>query len=84
MGKTPSLLKSGKQDRGFYSAMWDQIRSQVFWQGEIWNRKKNGDIYLEWLTISGVKNEAGDIVYYAGMFSDITKQRGHKQEEGRG
>ncbi|GAA4849926.1 hypothetical protein GCM10023310_30460 [Paenibacillus vulneris] len=83
IGKTPSLLKSGKQDRGFYSAMWDQIRSQGFWQGEIWNRKKNGEIYLEWLTISGVKNEAGDIVYYAGMFSDITKQRGLKQE-GRG
>jgi len=80
IGKTPSLLKSGKQDRGFYSEMWEQIRGQGFWQGEIWNRKKNGEIYLEWLTISGVKNDAGDIVYYAGMFSDITKQRGLKQE----
>ncbi|MDD9267090.1 MFS transporter [Paenibacillus sp. GCM10023248] len=78
IGLTPSLLKSGKQDRGFYDAMWDQIRSKSFWQGEIWNRKKNGDIYLEWLTISAVKNDAGDIIYYAGMFSDITKQRGIK------
>ncbi|MCS7461524.1 MFS transporter [Paenibacillus doosanensis] len=80
IGKTPSLLKSGKQDRHFYNAMWDSIRALGFWQGEIWNRKKNGDIYLEWLTISAVKNDAGDIVYYAGMFSDITKQRGLKQE----
>ncbi|MEW9701293.1 MFS transporter [Paenibacillus sp. SI8] len=78
MGLTPSLLKSGKQDRSFYDAMWDKIRNQGFWQGEIWNRKKNGDVYLEWLTISAVKNDAGDVVYYSGMFSDITKQRGFK------
>lgn len=79
IGKTPSLLKSGKQDRHFYNTMWEIIRSQGFWQGEIWNRKKNGDIYLEWLTISAVKNDAGEVVYYAGMFSDITQQRGMKQ-----
>jgi NNP family nitrate/nitrite transporter-like MFS transporter len=78
VGMTPSLLKSGKQDRDFYIVMWDKIRSQGFWQGGIWNRKKNGDIYLEWLTISAVKNDAGDIVYYSGMFSDITKHRGFK------
>ncbi|WP_054028396.1 MFS transporter [Bacillus sp. FJAT-28004] len=78
IGLTPSVLKSGKQDRDFYNVMWDKIRGQGFWQGEIWNRKKNGDIYLEWLTISAVKNDAGDVVYYAGMFSDITKQKGFK------
>lgn len=78
MGLTPSVLKSGKQDRAFYDTMWDKIRGQGFWQGEIWNRKKNGDVYLEWLTISAVKNDAGDVVYYSGMFSDITKQRGFK------
>jgi PAS domain S-box-containing protein len=74
IGGTPSILKSGKQDRSFYDAMWAQIRSQGFWQGEIWNRKKNGDVYLEWLTISAVKNDAEEIVSYSGMFSDITKK----------
>ena len=73
MGLTPSILKSGKQDRAFYDTMWEEIRCHGFWQGEIWNRKKNGDVYLEWLTISAVKNDAGDVVYYSGMFSDITK-----------
>ncbi|KRF04161.1 nitrate/nitrite transporter [Paenibacillus sp. Soil766] len=78
MGLTPSVLKSGKQNRAFYDAMWDEIRGHGFWQGEIWNRKKNGDIYLEWLTISAVKNDAGEVVYYSGMFSDITKLRSVK------
>lgn len=78
MGLTPSILKSGKQDRAFYDTMWEQIRGHGFWQGEIWNRKKNGDVYLEWLTISAVKNDAGDIVYYSGMFSDITKLKSAK------
>ncbi|MCZ8515269.1 MFS transporter [Paenibacillus filicis] len=74
IGKTPSLLKSGKQDREFYNEMWNSIRNQGFWQGAIWNRKKNGDIYLEWLTITAVKNEAGEVIHYSGMFSDITHQ----------
>jgi NNP family nitrate/nitrite transporter-like MFS transporter len=75
IGKSPSILKSGKQDREFYNSMWDAIRTQGSWQGSIWNRKKSGEIYLEWLTISAVKNEAGDVVYYSGMFSDITAQK---------
>lgn len=75
VGRTPSILKSGKQDRDFYAQMWAQLREQGFWQGEIWNRKKNGEIYAEWLTISAVRNDSGDIVHYSGMFSDITARR---------
>lgn len=75
IGKTANLLKSGKQDRAFYDRMWDSLRNQGYWQGSIWNRKKSGEIYLEWLTISAVKNDAGEVVYYAGMFSDITRQQ---------
>ncbi|UUZ86709.1 PAS domain-containing protein [Paenibacillus sp. P26] len=59
IGKRPNLLKSGKQDREFYNDMWDSIRNKGFWQGAIWNKKKNGEIYLEWLTITAIKNEAG-------------------------
>ncbi|WP_248930893.1 MFS transporter [Paenibacillus hamazuiensis] len=74
IGKTPNILKSGKQDRAFYDSLWGCLRSQGFWQGAIWNRKKSGEIYLEWLTISAIKNEAGDVVCYSGMFSDITEK----------
>lgn len=71
-GKTPSLLKSGKQDASFYNQLWASLRDTGHWQGEIWNRRKNGEIYLEWLTINAIRNEAGETKCYAGMFSDIT------------
>ncbi|MGO4890235.1 MFS transporter [Anaerobacillus sp. MEB173] len=73
LGKTPSILKSGKMDPDFYDSMWKVLQKKGFWQGEIWNKKKNGEIYLEWLTISPLKNDEGDIDGYVGMFSDITK-----------
>lgn len=72
IGKTPSLLKSGKQDPAFYTRMWDAIREAGSWQGEIWNRRKNGEIYREWLTINTIRSEAGEIKYYAAMFSDMS------------
>ncbi|WP_433944136.1 nitrate/nitrite transporter [Paenibacillus sp. SN-8-1] len=75
IGKMPSVLKSGKQSREFYNDMWENIRAHGYWQGEIWNRKKNGEIYLEWLTISAVRNDAGEVTNYSGMFSDITSSR---------
>lgn len=74
IGRTPSILKSGKQNRDFYEQMWEAIRTEGYWQGAIWNRKRDGEIYREWLTISAVKNDAGEIVHYSGMFSDITHQ----------
>lgn len=76
IGKSPSILKSGKQDAKFYKKMWETIEKRGYWQGEIWNRRKNGEIYLQWLTISAIRNETGDIEHYAGMFSDVS---GHKE-----
>ena len=52
MGQTPRLLKSGRHDAAFYAAMWESIKRNGSWQGEIWNRRKNGEIYPEWLTIT--------------------------------
>ncbi|MGP4081766.1 nitrate/nitrite transporter [Pseudalkalibacillus sp. R45] len=75
VGKRANLLKSGIQDAAFYKKMWKQINETGFWQGEIWNKKKNGDVYLEWLTISAIKNDAGDVEHYAGMFSDVTDHK---------
>jgi MFS transporter, NNP family, nitrate/nitrite transporter len=72
IGQTPNILRSWKHDQSFYKKMWESIREYGFWQGEIWNRRKNNELYLEWLSISEVKNEAGEVIYYVGMFNDIT------------
>jgi NNP family nitrate/nitrite transporter-like MFS transporter len=74
-GKTPSILKSGKHDDSFYEKMWDVLRETGSWQGQIWNQRKNGEKYLEWLSISCIRNEAGEIKYFAAMFTDMTKHR---------
>ncbi|WP_042455068.1 nitrate/nitrite transporter [Neobacillus dielmonensis] len=74
-GKNPNILQSGKHDRKFYDKMWEAIKKEGYWQGEIWNKRKNGDTYLEWLTISEVRNDAGEVKYYLGLFSDITQKR---------
>ncbi len=72
IGKNPNVLSSGRQDKAFYEEMWSQITNEGLWQGEIWNKKKNGEEYLQLLSISTVKDESGDVVRYVGTFSDIT------------
>lgn len=74
VGKNPNVLKSGLQDAGFYQQMWRQIADTGFWQGEIWNRRKSGEVYRQWLTISAIKDETGDIQHYAGMFTELAPQ----------
>ncbi len=73
IGQKANLLRSGKHDAQFYERMWKAIRTDGFWQGEIWNRRKDGHLYLEWLTISEVKDDGGEIKYYVGQFNDLTK-----------
>ena len=72
LGQTPRMLQSGHHDPDYFAAMWQQIAQTDSWQGEIWNRRKNGEIYPEWLSISAVRDEAGALVNYVGVFSDIT------------
>ena len=72
IGKRPSILQSGKQGPDFYKVMWESLHANGWWQGEIWNRRKNGELYLEWLSINTVRDEHGKIINYIGMFSDIT------------
>jgi two-component system CheB/CheR fusion protein len=72
IGKTPKLLSSGKQDAGFYESMWKEINTHGWWQGEVWNRRQDGSLYLEWLTINTVLDEVGQLSNYIGIFSDIT------------
>ncbi len=71
-GKTPALLQSGQQDHDFYKSMWNNLEEHGHWQGEIINRRKSGEIYHEWLTISSVLNEFEQPVNYVGVFSDIS------------
>jgi diguanylate cyclase (GGDEF)-like protein/PAS domain S-box-containing protein len=75
LGQTPKLLSSGRHDAAFYSAMWERIALCGTWQGEIWNRRKNGEVYPEWLTISSVTTDSGLITHYVGTFSDITLRK---------
>ena len=71
--QNPRILKSAKHDKDFYINLWSDLQIHNSWKGEIWNRKKNGDIYSEWLNISVVKDSNGKILNYVALFSDITK-----------
>jgi|GEM_PF-1715787 len=72
-GKNPGEFKSGKHNKEFYINMWTNLKKYGFWKGEIWNRKKNGELYAEWLNISTVTNDKNEITNYVAIFSDITK-----------
>jgi len=78
MGRHPRLLKSGRHDQAFYVAMWEKISNVGSWEGEIWNRRKNGDIYPALLSIVAVKNESGETINYIAMTVDLSK---HKETE---
>lgn len=79
IGLTPKLLSSGKQDAKFYEAMWKDINAQGWWQGELWNRRKDGSLYLEWLTINTIRDERGELTNYIAIFSDITLIKASQQ-----
>ncbi len=74
LGNPPSMLSSGRHGRDFYQNMWHALRDRGEWQGEIWNRRKNGDIYPEWLNIAAIRNRAGEVTHYAAVFSDLSSQ----------
>ena len=81
IGKTPAILSSGKQDKYFYKAFWGKLKSEGCWQGEIWNKRKNGEIYPEWLCISNIKNDSDIITHYIAQFTDITERKKSEQEQ---
>jgi len=80
LGKKPSMLKSGKHDRKFYIAMWESINSTGSWQGEIWDRRKNGEIYPKWLSITAAKDASGAVTHYVGTHTDITERKAAEAE----
>jgi diguanylate cyclase (GGDEF)-like protein/PAS domain S-box-containing protein len=79
MGHKPNLLSSGRHDKAFYAEMWQALTEQGQWRGEIWNRRKNGDIYPEWINISAIHDDAGAVSHYVAIFSDITKVKENEE-----
>jgi len=75
LGKTPRILQSGKQGPEFYQTMWRSVFQTGQWEGEIWNKKKDGSIYAEWLNISAIQGSDGKVKNYVGIFSDITEHK---------
>lgn len=75
IGQTPKLLNSGRQSESFYQDMWNHLKEKHFWQGEIWNKHKNGNVFLEWLTITAVLDSHSRVTHYVANFSDITERQ---------
>ena len=80
VGKNPRLLQSGRQGKEFYAAMWRDLVEKGHWLGEIWNRRKSGEVYAEMLTISAVRDGQGKTRHYVALFSDITSIKEHEQQ----
>lgn len=79
LGRKPQFLQSGRHEPAFYADMWKSLLENDYWCGEIWNRRKNGEVYAEMLTISAVRDKAGETLNYVGLFTDITPMKEHQQ-----
>ena len=80
VGRNSSVLSSGHHEQPFYEAMWSEINTVGHWGGEIWNRRKNGEVYLQWTTINAIFHDDGSIYRYVALFSDISQKRQAKVE----
>ncbi|MCX7192071.1 MAG: EAL domain-containing protein [Proteobacteria bacterium] len=79
-GKNPRILNSGRQDKVFYAQMWQQLLANGSWSGEIWDKRKNGDIYPKWMSITAVKDIVGQVSEYVAIFGDITARKRAEDE----
>lgn len=75
VGQRTSLLSSGRQSLAFYQSMWEQLKAADRWQGEIWNRRKNGEIFPQWLSISAVRNTQGQVINYVASIDDTSERK---------
>ncbi len=80
LGQNPRILSSGRQGKEFYAAMWSDIKAYGHWQGEVWNRRKSGEVYAEMLTISALCDAQGQLQHYMALFSDITEMKEHQHK----
>jgi diguanylate cyclase (GGDEF)-like protein/PAS domain S-box-containing protein len=80
MGQNPRMLKSGRQSPEFYAELWKTLLEKDHWCGEVWNRRKNGEVHAELLTISAVRSSTGQVQNYVALFTDITQMKEHQSE----
>ncbi|MDE2586024.1 MAG: cache domain-containing protein, partial [Betaproteobacteria bacterium] len=75
LGQDPKIFSSGRHAPEFYAALWDELQTTGTWAGEIWNRRKDGSVFPEWISINAVRDEAGQVSHYIAAFSDITERK---------
>ncbi|MCP8466871.1 EAL domain-containing protein [Pseudomonas sp. ZM23] len=80
LGLQPSILKSGRQDAAFYRRMWETLQNEDVWSGEIWNRRKSGEVYPQWQHIRAVRNDQGELTHYVAVFSDLSSLKRSQHE----
>lgn len=80
VGQNPRMLQSGRHDAAFYAAMWQRIAESGFWEGEIWDKRKNGEVYPKWLTITAIKSTDGAVTNYVSTQTDITARKAAEDE----
>ncbi len=80
LGENPRILKSGRHGAEFYRKMWTDLNDKGYWEGEIWNKRKNGEIYPEWLTIRAARDNKGQVINYIAFFRDITQDTQLRKE----
>ena len=80
LGGNPSLLNSGQHDHAFYAQMWHGLNERGHWRGEMWNRRKHGEIFAESLSITCVRDEQGQLIHHVAVFSDISRLKAHADE----
>ena len=80
LGKNPRILSSGRHSTEFFRLLWNDLNTKGFWSGEVWNTRKNGDLYAQMQTISRVQNEAGTATHYVSLFTDITQLKEYQQQ----
>jgi len=80
VGKNPGMLRSERSSDALYRTMWKSIEQRDCWEGEIWNRKKSGEVYPEWLTINAIRDDTGEISEYIGVFTDITRRKADAEQ----
>jgi len=80
LGHSPNVLRSERQDPDFYQRMWASLAQGDVWQGEIWNRRKSGEIFPEWLTITAIRDKQGSVCNYVGVFSDISSLKRSQEQ----
>ncbi len=80
LGKSPGTAKSGRHDADFYRHMWEKLTQEGRWEGEIWDRRKNGELFPKWLSINAIRNAIGELTHYVGVFIDISDRKDAEQK----